>query len=338
LFIPGAAALALLAACGGSTPPITPTPTAPQIVCPADVTVRGITGGTQAVTFSAPTVTQGATPVNVACTPASGATFSLGTSSVACVATDALSRQAACSFKVTLTGVALGVTTYEAFGDSLTEGEQGRPNAVPLFIDPTVTYPVLLQALFDRTFPGQGVTVINRGRSGDPVEVFDGKPDTLSVVKAFVGKDRPGAVLLLSGYNNLTVSCPPGSASTLACRDAIDFVPVGLRDCIRAVRELSPSTSYIFLSTLTPPGATGSNRIDPTAIVRTNDGIRQRAAIERVTLVDSYAAFAGHEAEFVNVDGLHLRPAGYQALADTFFAAIKATIPQTPLASLSAVR
>jgi lysophospholipase L1-like esterase len=31
------------------------------------------------------------------------------------------------------------------------------------------------------------------------------------------------------------------------------------------------------------------------------------------------------------VDGLHLRPAGYQALADAFFAAIQATVPQTPL-------
>jgi lysophospholipase L1-like esterase len=47
--------------------------------------------------------------------------------------------------------------------------------------------------------------------------------------------------------------------------------------------------------------------------------------------VDSYAAFIGHEADYVNVDGLHLRPAGYQALADAFFAAIQATVPQTPL-------
>ena len=49
-----------------------------------------------------------------------------------------------------------------------------------------------------------------------------------------------------------------------------------------------------------------------------------------MTLVDSYVAFLGHEAEYVNVDGLHLKPAGYQALADTFFAAIQATVPMTP--------
>ena len=30
------------------------------------------------------------------------------------------------------------------------------------------------------------------------------------------------------------------------------------------------------------------------------------------------------------MDGLHLRPAGYAALADGFYAAIQATVPQTP--------
>jgi lysophospholipase L1-like esterase len=54
-------------------------------------------------------------------------------------------------------------------------------------------------------------------------------------------------------------------------------------------------------------------------------------AAEGAVLVDSYGKFVGHEAEYVNVDGLHLRPAGYQALADSFFAAIRATVPQTPL-------
>ena len=88
---------------------------------------------------------------------------------------------------------------------------------------------------------------------------------------------------------------------------------------------------YTFLSNLTPPGATGSNRIDGGAIVQVNGRIQQVAAAEGAVFVDSYGRFVGHEPEYVNVDGLHLRPAGYQALADGFFAAIKATIPQTPL-------
>ncbi|MEO7271061.1 MAG: hypothetical protein ABIX28_23470 [Vicinamibacterales bacterium] len=46
--------------------------------------------------------------------------------------------------------------------------------------------------------------------------------------------------------------------------------------------------------------------------------------------MDSYARFVGHEAEYVNVDGLHLRPAGYAALAEAFYTAIQATVPRVP--------
>ena len=49
-----------------------------------------------------------------------------------------------------------------------------------------------------------------------------------------------------------------------------------------------------------------------------------------VILVDTYPKFVGHEAEYVDQDGLHLRPAGYQALADSFFSVIKTTVTSTP--------
>jgi lysophospholipase L1-like esterase len=87
----------------------------------------------------------------------------------------------------------------------------------------------------------------------------------------------------------------------------------------------------MFVSTLTPPGPSGSNRIDGDAIIQANVRLRQMIASEGGVLVDSYPLFVGHEADYVNVDGLHLRPAGYQTLADAFFAAIQATIPRTPL-------
>ncbi len=51
---------------------------------------------------------------------------------------------------------------------------------------------------------------------------------------------------------------------------------------------------------------------------------------EGATLVDTYPTFIGHEAEYVDQDGLHLRPAGYQALADSFFGVIKSTVMSTP--------
>jgi len=48
---------------------------------------------------------------------------------------------------------------------------------------------------------------------------------------------------------------------------------------------------------------------------------------ENAILVDAYPQFLGHEAEYVDIDGLHLRPAGNDVLARVFFSGIKAAIP-----------
>ena len=136
---------------------------------------------------------------------------------------------------------------------------------------------------------------------------------------------------MLTGYNNLTSPCASGSANTAACAMATDAVAFGVRDCIREAKESPVGVKFIFVSTLTPPGPSGRLRIDPAAIIETNIKIRNMVAQERVTLADTYVAFLGHEAEYTSPDALHLLPPGYQAIADTFFAAIKATVPQTPL-------
>ena len=323
-----AAALTLAWGCGGKSGgpnAPTPQPSAPTITCPADLAVREVRNAFQAVTYAAPATSGGASPVNVICNPASGSEFRLGTTPVSCSATDAQSRAASCSFNVTLTGFKLSVTRFDAFGDSLTEGEMGRPNIALPLLDPPNAYPTKLQNAFDDTYPGQGVVVVNRGLSGDSVEATESK------LRQFLPVDRPEAVLLLTGYNNLTNPCSPGRGGSGECGNAIDKVVDGLRACLRRVKEANVGVRYTFVSNLTPPGPTGSNRIDGNAIVQINSRIRQMTAAEGVVHVDSYVAFVGHEAEYVNVDGLHLRPAGYQALADAFFAAIKATVDQTPL-------
>jgi lysophospholipase L1-like esterase len=319
-----AGALLWLAGCGGSNnggPGPTPVAEAPQIACPTDITVKSVAGTSQAVTYPDPTVTKGVAPVTTNCNRSSGSTFPLGTTSVSCTATDAQQRASTCSFNVTLSGFTMSVKTFEAFGDSLTAGETGRAN----FVDSANSYPTRLQQSLDASYPGQGMTVINRGLNGDSVEA------TVAKIRQYVPGDKPDGVLVLSGYNNLTQPCPRGASGSQACRDAIDNVAVGILDCIRKARESSSSVKYVFVSTLTPPGPTGSQRIDANAIVQANNRIKQIIAQERATLADSYVSFLGHEAEYVNVDGLHLKPEGYQALADTFFAAIQATVPQSPL-------
>jgi lysophospholipase L1-like esterase len=250
---------------------------------------------------------------------------------VTCTSADAQARQAACSFKVTLAALTIAVTKYDTIGDSFTEGENGRP----AFLDLPNAYPTKLRALFETTYPDQGIQVINRGVSGWPVE------RTVDELPGDLAADRPGAVLLLSGFNNLLNGCGNGPVNRDDCQDAIETVEFGIRDCIRRSREFN--VGYVFVSTLTPPGpvlpgAPRDRRIAGDAIVQANDRIRRIVAAEGATLVDSHPLFIGHEAEYVDTDGLHLRPAGYQLLAETFFAAIRATIPETAPSSVRAAR
>jgi lysophospholipase L1-like esterase len=333
------AALFIAAACGSSAPPTQPTPSAPQITCPIDVTVSNVATVSEAVTYTAPTVTNGTAPVTTTCAPASGSTFALGTSTVNCTATDAQSRQAACTFKVTLKGFTLGLKKIDAFGDSFTEGENALSDSRTIeVVDPPNSYPTKLQARIDETYPGQGITVVNRGQNGEFVE-------TTANVKMpqYLPLDRPDTVLLLSGYNNLlNGGCQVSDGQNPACGKTIDTVGLGIRDCIRRAQQTNPQATYIFVSTLTPPGPlvppSKDRRLRPDVIVQMNTRIKQVVAAEHATLVDSYPSFIGHEAEYVSVDGLHLRPAGYQALADAFFGAIQNTVPQTPLFGFIAPR
>ncbi len=307
-----------------------PTPGAPTIACPANVTVRGAPGGTQPVTYPAPVVTGGAAPVSVTCTPGSGTPFTVGTTAVTCNAVDATSRPAQCSFTVTLTPLLLSVTKFVAFGDSFTEGEDGRTARLGFgfaFIDPTGTYPVLLQTLLNNEYSGQSIGVLNRGRSGEPVDL--GRQRLPGVLAA----DRPGALLLLDGYNDLLASCGPKDATSARCAATTTDVVDGMRKMIQTAKTPSYGITYVFVSTMTPPGPyiSGTDRrIAGTAIIQTNTRLASMLREERAILVDSYPVFVGHESEYVADDGLHLRRAGYQALADTFFAAIKTTVTSTP--------
>ena len=325
----------LATACGGHSGPMGPTPSAPQITCPADITVSGVTASSQAVSFPAPTVTGGAAPVQTTCTPESGHTFPLGATPVTCTAKDAASQQASCAFNVVLKGFAIAVTRYGTYGDSLTEGENGLPSPslfAPLFLDVPNAYPTRLQQSFDATYPGQGIVVINRGHSGDYAEM------TYEKLKSFLPVDKPDAVLLITGYNDLlNGGCKVADKSTAGCNNAVTAVTYGVRDCIRAVKESGLGIKYIFVSTLTPPGpylgGVTDRRIRNEFIVSANNGIKQMVAAEHATLVDTYPLFLGHEADYIEADGLHLSPAGNQALSDSFFSVIQATVPQTPLAA-----
>jgi lysophospholipase L1-like esterase len=240
---------------------------------------------------------------------------------------DAQGRQATCSFTVTVTPLLIDAKRFIAFGDSITAGENGRNSPLYRFVDFPNLYPVKLEGLLNAEYPDQGIVVLNRGVGGDPIE--RGVERLPGVLEA----DRGDVLLLLDGYNNLLAECTPDRAGSAACARKIDDVVAGIRECIRIARVSAYGIKYIFVSTITPPGplvGSRDRRIAADAVVRTNAALAAMVGTQGATLVDTYARFVGHEAEYVDEDGLHLRPAGYQAMAQAFFDVIRQTIPGTP--------
>jgi lysophospholipase L1-like esterase len=277
----------------------------PAVECPADVNVAGL-GVSSAVSYPAPRIVRGSPPVDVSCAPASGSPFPVGaTTTVTCEANDSLGRDSACSFTVTVMPVVLGAARFLAFGDSVTEGENGLAltAARVLFLDLPNAYPTLVENSLRTDFPMQNVRVINDGLGGERVTEAIGR------FTAALNVHQPQAVLLLDGYNDLIHD---GAGASAAIADA-------LRQCIRIAR--GRGIQPVFVSTITPPGP-GRRALPLGAVVQTNVLIAQMVASENAFLVNPFDAFIGHEPEYV-ADGLHLSPAGNRVLADTFVSVIK---------------
>ena len=76
--------------------------TPPAIATRADITVNATDAGGAIVTYTAPTATDTVSMATVACAPASGTKFAIGTATVTCTAKDAAGNTATSTFKVTV--------------------------------------------------------------------------------------------------------------------------------------------------------------------------------------------------------------------------------------------
>jgi len=84
---------------------------APTVTCPANITVSNDPGQCGAVVNFVATTADNCPGVSVACTPASGSFFPVGTTTVTCQATDASSNTATCMFTVTVNDTEAPVVT-----------------------------------------------------------------------------------------------------------------------------------------------------------------------------------------------------------------------------------
>jgi lysophospholipase L1-like esterase len=313
-----AALLAVLAIdCGraSSTTSPTPVPTpAAQVLaltCPSTISVTAA-GSSANVTYDAPSATGGDGPVAVACTPASGQPFQLGTTDVRCTATDSRGQSASCGFAVQVSRApTLSKTRFLAFGDSVTVGiiSTVNPAGTPPYLlreSPNDSYPSVLRQLLSARYTTQTLTIINGGKGGE--RAVDGVGRASGLIDA----ERPDVVLLLDGYNDLGV----GEA--------------GIAPGIAAVNDIVKTARFrgarVFLATLTPPNVNATRGLSNSLITAFNDRLRAMARGENAVLVDLYEAMASQPDLYNSADGRHPNEAGYRRIAETFFAAVQAEL------------
>jgi lysophospholipase L1-like esterase len=203
-----------------------------------------------------------------------------------------------------------------AFGDSLTWGEVAQAVSPTLHVyDPANSYPTLLEAQLKSAYAAQAadIVVFNDGAQG-----LMATKDEDRFVESLNAR-RPDAVLLLEGSNDANSGTVPPSAVAQSLR----------ADISRAKRA---GVSTVFLATL-PPEVSGRPRaLNPDGIFDTNYEIRDAAEREGAVLVDLYAAMDPRRELLIGDDGLHPTAAGYKFIAETFLAAIRASL-QAPSVS-----
>jgi lysophospholipase L1-like esterase len=314
-----AACVATALSCS-SGPGVQPSPVIddPVVSCPSDISVTAHSGQNPTVTFDTPTALKGLAPVTVVCTPASGADFKSGTTSVTCEATDARAHKASCSFSVVVTLIPqLVKTKFMAFGDSLTEGKvtlvgRGAVVVPPNVFNTSASYVEQLNAKLVARYQDQTITVIADGRGAE--EAGAGKLRLTGELSTY----NPDALLLLEGINDLLRS---ETATPAGMQTAIDSVLSALQNMIRQGKARG---IRVFLATLLP----ANRETNLTAGINTaNNLIRSLAVQEGVALVDLNAAVPTSQ---IGADGLHLKPAGYDLMADEWLKAIIATMEVTP--------
>lgn len=306
--------VASMSACG--SPSTTPTPAPPPapvadlaIACPASQSVNTTTTGA-VLTYVAPTVTGGTPPTTSSCTVQSGTNVPIGTTNVTCSASDSIGRAAECRFSIVVTlKVFLKYTKFMAFGDSVTEGEVSTSSFSifgPKVVDPVNNYPVLLNGALSARYTQQSISVVNRGKSG---ERADDGADRLRAL--LIAGPVPEVLLLFEGYNEMTQR-NDDLVATIAPTLSVDIDEARAR-----------GVKIVMVATFPPArdGRLGTGILPYIGPV--NAQVRSLAQEKGALLVDLNTAMAGQQATLIGDDGLHPTVAGYQRIADTFFAAIK---------------
>ena len=251
------------------------------------------------IRFELPSTTGGQPPVVVNCVPEPGYSFSIGTTEVACNASDVLRQAAGCAFRVSVLGPPrLGVTRFLAFGDSITAGWVAPPDANSRF-DPNNAYPNLLQRELQSRYVTQTIEVIGSGRPAKRAR------HAVPRFRRAVTRERPEVVLLMEGTNDLDVIGGGGAALATQAMDSM-------------VQYAQSTGAEVLLMTIPPQVGTGA-----AALVGPYNGTLRSIAVRRsVVLVDVYDLLlhgscpGGRTTPCIGGDGLHPTAEGNRLIAE----------------------
>lgn len=295
-------------------PPPPPPPPGPTLSCQEGLNRATINPDGLAISFPTPEARDGQTPVNVSCSPASGSMFPIGLTTVRCTATDALSRQAACEFNVTVTRAPqLQRVRIMAFGDSMTAGEVTFPGSTAFgpnngkqVVVPSAAYPTVLQRLLQTRYSFQADTLVvsNQGLGGEKAV---NARDRYFAAMASV---RPDVLLLWHGHNDI-----PGGLDGAASAAASEMRIIVGDARARGVR--------VFLATPLPGRPGGNRTIGDFFLIDWANRMRDIAAREGAVLVDMYSLLRPDVTRYIGVDGLHPNELGYARIAELWFDAIR---------------
>lgn len=332
----------------------------PAIACPvAPASATSSNGQPVVVSYGAPTVTGGISPVSSICTPSSGSGFIVGSTTVTCTATDAVRRTTSCAFAVTVTPASprLGVTRILAFGDSITEGEVPAPGEFPAaspagfrlrYVEPDESYPADLTSLLAERYTAQGayrvdaftfvlssdsndcttdpsapttsaIVVVNAGCLGAAAN--DTSPGgTFSRFVDKIGTYGPGLLLLQIGVNDLNDASPQTSISN------------GLQGVQRLIGYARSKGVRVMVGTLLPQIAADlTHGGTPDLIMPFNTQLVPVALNAGAEIVDLYSDIVMDVTDWISpYDGLHPTAAGYQEIARVWFNAVRSAFELPP--------
>ena len=271
--------------------------------------------------FEAPVTSGGQPPVTAGCTPQSGSAFDIGSTEVACGASDALQQTASCAFDITiLRPPKLAVTRFLAFGDSITEGYVSPPAGRSRLV-PTSAYPFVLERALASRYTSQRIQVINAGRGGEHAR------GAFARFSSALGRHRPEVVLLMEGTNDLDATHRLG-------RPDLGDIAAALDRMVVAARSARVDT---FIMTIAPRRSV----MYAPLVSALNDQMRAIGARRGVALVDTHQLLLTGACDGIQPipcignDGAHPTEQGYRLIAEELERILVARydVPILPLAA-----